>query len=238
MLMADIGRFMFRYRNGLLPLMAIALLVWRSPDDIDQPWDTWTLAGGLVVAFLGQALRIITIGWQYIERGGKDRTPWASRLVTGGMYAYCRNAMYVGNIMMGTGFMFATGNVEHGVIALVVLVFIYQAIVRAEEDFLRNEFKEEYAEYCRRVPRWGVRFLAMLRDLGRVPLNWTAILIREYGTFTVSVLVALLIVAWRVGFDDLEDSDEIVLGALAVAAIVFAIVVRALKKSRRLYVPR
>ena len=88
MLMADVGRFMFRYRNGLLPLMAIALLVWRSPDDIDQPWDTWTLAGGLVVAFLGQALRIITIGWQYIERGGKDRTPWASRLVTGGMYAY------------------------------------------------------------------------------------------------------------------------------------------------------
>ena len=70
------------------------------------------------------------------------------------------------------------------------------------------------------------------------PLNWTAILIREYGTLTVSVLVALLLVAWRVGLDDLESSGEIVLGAVAIAAVVFAVVVRALKKSRRLYVPR
>jgi protein-S-isoprenylcysteine O-methyltransferase Ste14 len=238
MLMADIGRFMFRYRNGLLPLMAIALLVWRGPDRIDQPLDSLTLVVGLAIAFIGQALRIITIGWQYIERGGKDRTPFASRLVTGGMYAYCRNAMYVGNIMLGTGFMVATGVPAHGVIAFVVLVFIYQAIVRAEEDFLRNEFKEEYAQYCARVPRWGVRIVAMLGDLGRVPLNWTSILIREYGTFSVSILCAVLLVAWRVGFDALTPGNELVLAAIAVAAIVFALVVRVLKKSRRLYVPR
>jgi protein-S-isoprenylcysteine O-methyltransferase Ste14 len=238
MLMADIGRFMFRYRNGLLPLMAIALVVWRGPDDIDRQYDVFTLIVGIVVASLGQALRIITIGWQYIERGGKDRTPFASRLVTGGMYAYCRNAMYVGNILLGTGLMFATGNLEHGIIALVVLVFIYQAIVRAEEEFLRNEFKEEYAQYCARVPRWGVRIFAMFSDLGRVPLNWTAILIREYGTFTVTVLCSLLIIAWRIGLDDLEDSDKMLLAAVAGAAIVFALVVRVLKKTRRLHVPR
>jgi len=73
-------------------------------------------------------------------------------LATSGPYAYTRNPLYLGSLLMGVGFAVAARSWWVG-IALVVMFFaIYVPVIRDEEAFLRRTFPE-FEEYARRVPR-------------------------------------------------------------------------------------
>lgn len=73
-------------------------------------------------------------------------------LTTSGPYAYTRNPLYLGSLLIGIGFAVAARSWWVGS-ALVVLFFaIYVPVIRAEEAFLRDEFPE-FEEYARNVPR-------------------------------------------------------------------------------------
>ena len=65
-----IGNFLFHYRNGLFPLV-YALLIFKSQPLLHD----YRLAAaiGFLVALTGQLLRAITIGLDYIVRGGRNR---------------------------------------------------------------------------------------------------------------------------------------------------------------------
>ncbi len=72
-------------------------------------------------------------------------------LTMSGPYAYVRNPLYVGSIIIGIGFATAARDVWV-VVAIVLLFFvIYLPVIRSEEAFLRTQF-EEYDDYARRVP--------------------------------------------------------------------------------------
>jgi hypothetical protein len=51
----------------------------------------WMLGLGFVISLVGQLVRILTIGLDYIKRGGKKKTVYAEKLVTTGIFAHCRN---------------------------------------------------------------------------------------------------------------------------------------------------
>ena len=73
-------------------------------------------------------------------------------LATSGPYAYTRNPLYLGSLVMGLGFCVAARSWWVG-LALVVMFFaIYLPVIRDEEAFLRRKFPE-FEEYARRVPR-------------------------------------------------------------------------------------
>src|ERR1051326_4617056 len=73
-------------------------------------------------------------------------------LATSGPYAYTRNPLYLGSLLMGVGFAVAARSWWVG-IALVVMFFaIYLPVIRDEEAYLRGKFPE-FVEYARRVPR-------------------------------------------------------------------------------------
>jgi protein-S-isoprenylcysteine O-methyltransferase Ste14 len=73
-------------------------------------------------------------------------------LATSGPYAYTRNPLYLGSLLIGVGFAAAARSWWVG-IALVVMFFaIYLPVIRGEETFLRRTFPE-FEEYARRVPR-------------------------------------------------------------------------------------
>ena len=71
----NIGKFFFRYRNILGPLLLILVILTGQPSyplgrpDLNIAFDVI----GVVIVLMGQALRIVTIGYEYIERGGKNR---------------------------------------------------------------------------------------------------------------------------------------------------------------------
>lgn len=73
-------------------------------------------------------------------------------LTTSGPYAYTRNPLYLGSLLIGLGFAVAARSWWVG-IALVVMFFaIYLPVIRDEEAFLRDKFPE-FEEYARHVPR-------------------------------------------------------------------------------------
>ncbi len=73
-------------------------------------------------------------------------------LATSGPYAYTRNPLYLGSLLIGVGFAIAARSWWVGVVLVVMFFAIYLPVIRGEEAFLRGKFPE-FEEYARRVPR-------------------------------------------------------------------------------------
>ena len=79
------------------------------------------------------------------------------RLSTSGPYRWSRNPQYVGSLLLVLGFALNDWS-PWCLAALLVLMIQFHLLVRVEEEHLRRQFGERYAEYCRKVPRyarWG-----------------------------------------------------------------------------------
>jgi len=146
--MVKFGNLLFHNRNWLFPLFYIILFI-PSPEVFTNPVTAMVI--GFSITLLGQIIRIITIGLVYIVRGGRNRTVYADNLVTTGIFSHCRNPLYVGNILILAGLGVASNSIIFIAIATPLFIFFYQAIVRAEENFLRNKFGHEFTDYCSRV---------------------------------------------------------------------------------------
>lgn len=232
-MMVRIGNFFFHYRNGLFPLAVVLVFL---PTRRIVPQDSLALALGLLVIVLGQLSRAVTIGLAYIKRGGHQKQVYADGLVCDGLFAHCRNPLYVGNILMLLGFGIALNSLTCLAAGGAFFLFVYSAIVRAEENYLRGKFGEAYDRYCAAVPRWAIRPAGLGRTVRSMRFNWRRLLLKEYGTFfnwVAGLPVALYLrrhvllqrdFAWTA-------TDSLLLGVL-VAAVAFYGITRHLKKSR------
>ncbi len=73
-------------------------------------------------------------------------------LATSGPYAYTRNPLYLGSLLIGIGFAVVARSWWFG-LALVAMFFaIYIPVIRDEEVFLRQNFSE-FDDYALQVPR-------------------------------------------------------------------------------------
>ena len=80
-------------------------------------------------------------------------------LTTSGPYAYTRNPLYLGSMLIAFGFAGASQNIFL-IVTLAGLFFaIYLPTIRSEEQFLREQFAG-FAEYAREVPRLVPRITA------------------------------------------------------------------------------
>ena len=158
-----IGDFLFRYRNVIFPL-CLPLAFLPAPALFASP----LLAGvvGFLICATGEAVRVTTIGLQYIVRGGRNRRVYAKDLVTGGIYAHTRNPMYVGNALILVGLAIASNSWLSVAVVIPLYLFTCMAIVAAEERYLRGRFGDAFDAYCRDVPRWLPR-LAGIRTKTR-----------------------------------------------------------------------
>jgi len=227
--LVEIGRFLFRYRNGLFPI--IYLLVFVPSPALFSDWRL-AMVLGVFVAASGQLIRAFSIAWVYIIRGGRNRRFYAETLVTEGVFAHSRNPLYLGNIVIALGVGVALNSVVFVLAGGGFFLFAYRAIVAGEEQFLRNEFGAEFERYCESVPR----FIPSVTGLGRTfrehRFRWKRLLVKEYGTtfvWVAGILVGKLYQLSRPGAADSEAARWLwVLLACACAAYGVA---RGLKKT-------
>ena len=236
-MMVKIGNFLFRYRNGLFPLV-YALLVFKS-EPLLADYRVAALAGFLVAAS-GQLLRGVTVGLEYIIRGGKHRQVYAEKLVQGGMFAHCRNPLYIGNftIVMGVGL--ASNSLLFLGVALPFFVFAYWAIIAAEENWLRNKFGQEFDDYCARVNRLLPRLSGLSQTLHGMQFNWRRLITAEYGSAYLWMAAIPLVTLKNAWMEDRYFSDKGVTCAawsLLAAATLAYLLARLLKKSGALRRP-
>lgn len=191
-MMIAIGNFFFHFRNGLFPLFYLLLFVPGPPIVADY---RLALLLGLAVALTGQSLRAITIGLDYIKRGGRNRQVYAQRLVSGGLFAHCRNPLYVGNFTILLGVGVASNSLLFLGVAIPFFAFAYWAIIAAEENYLRGKFGAEYDEYCARVNRLLPRFTGLAATLAGMRFNWRRLISAEYGATFIWTAAIVLVTA-------------------------------------------
>jgi len=106
-----------------------------------RPTWTWIAAGSFFV-IAGLAVRGAAAG--HIRKNRE--------LTTTGPYAYTRNPLYLGSILIALGFVLAARNLWIALAAVVMFIAIYLPVIRAEERYLRSAFAG-YDEYMEHVPR-------------------------------------------------------------------------------------
>lgn len=228
------GNFFFHTRNVLFPvLISMVLFLW-PPVAIDNAPAIYLMAIGLLMIMMGQGLRILTIGLAYISRGGRKRRIYAENLVTDGLFSHCRNPLYLGNILIVSGFVFVSGNWVGIIVGSLVFMLIYRLIVYSEESFLSAKFTEDYAAFCAEVPRWYPKSKGLQETIRNYQFDWPAVAVKEYGTILTSLLVPLGLIAWKLSLVNKLGEYQLLLIGFLITTIVAYGLVRFLKKTERL----
>jgi protein-S-isoprenylcysteine O-methyltransferase Ste14 len=102
----------------------------------------WSMAVGAIGVVPGLLIRALASG--HVRKN--------ESLATSGPYAYTRNPLYLGSLLIGVGFAVAARSWWVGVALVAMFFAIYIPVIRDEELFLRQKFPE-FEEYKRRVPR-------------------------------------------------------------------------------------
>ena len=234
------GNFFFRVRNSLFPILFVAgLLLVRPRVILDRPpLDRFLISCGVVVALIGQGVRLATIGFEYIERGGKAGKVYASRLVQGGVYGVSRNPMYVGNALIAIGVSMTLGAPSAYLAIIPFFLWIYHAIVAAEEAYLHARFGTAYEDYCARVNR----FVPTLRNIpaafSGMQYNWKVSVRKDLSTVAGLLCGLIVLPLWRTfwlqGWEAAAMAAPHTLAALGAVVTLYA-VLSYLKKRRLLF---
>jgi len=236
---ARIGKVVFRWRDALFPivLLTLAFGTWPRIAGGNVRTDHLMDAAGALVSLAGQVLRVMVIGLVYITRGGQNRQVWANELVDGGMFAHCRNPLYLANLLLILGLAIVHNGWAMYLVAVPVFVLAYVCIVSAEEQYLRGRFGDAYDDYCRRVPRWIPSLRGMPETLRKTHFDWLKVLRKEYGTPFAWLSGLLVLLLWEHAGPGATSIGRVELGAIMAVWIALAIsylIVRTFKLSGRL----
>ena len=200
-LLLTVGNFFFRYRNAVFPLMfALAFLLLRPRVIVSPSIDGLLVSLGVVMALMGQGIRMLTIGFDYIERGGKNRQIYASFLAKKGLYALTRNPMYLGNVLIAIGMTMVAGSPAMYLTVLPCFLGIYLTMVLAEEAYLQSRFGSVYEAYCAQVPRWWPRLRAAPDAFEGMTYHWRRALRKDLSTLVALLTGVILLPVWRTYF--------------------------------------
>jgi len=144
--MSALASKIFKYRS-YTPIPFLIIMFFYSNPNI------WSLVIGFIITLMGEAIRIWGVSWA----GSETRTTGAvggSFLVISGPFAYVRNPLYVGNILMytGLGFMSFALFPYLQLLGLIFFYFQYKLIVQEEEVYLEKTYGKDYENYRQKVP--------------------------------------------------------------------------------------
>jgi len=185
---------LFTYRSYTPIPFLILMIIYAHPT-------TTTMLIGFLCVLCGEALRL----WGVAYAGSLTRVTGsvgAPEVIMAGPFAYVRNPLYLGNMLTYVGFGIMSNALFPwlAIAAAVWFAFQYYEIVLLEEEFLEQQFGNEYKEYQRAVPRFliSLKRFQHPRQEGQHP-NWPEALRSERRTFQALTLVLLLlIILWIV----------------------------------------
>lgn len=158
---------------GFLTAALYLFELWRH-----EP-DPRAIAWSLALVLPGLWLRGYAAG--YVKKNRE--------LTQTGPYAYTRNPLYVGSILIAAGFAVALLSWIVAVALAVMFVVIYVPVIAGEEKFLRATFAD-FDAYCARVPRLIPRLIAAKADVQ--PGSFSFALYARHREYNAGIGAALL----------------------------------------------
>ncbi len=178
----------FKYRSYTPIPFLLVMLFYAVPN-------IWSLLTGFTIACAGELIRLWGVSWA----GSETRTTGTvggTFLIISGPFAYVRNPLYVGNILLyvGMGVMSFALFPFLPLLALMYFLFQYHIIVLEEEKYLKQQFGKDYEDYFNAVPRFFFRFSAYKNPAIPQPeFNLKAGLRSERRTFQAFAFVSFTI---------------------------------------------
>jgi len=108
---------------------------------------TSLLAAGLVIIFIVRSK---------MKKANTNIEPWkpTNAILSDGVFAYSRNPVYVGMILIYIGVVFLLNSLWVLPPLFLVLLAMHYGVILREERYLERKFGEEYLVYKQRVRRW------------------------------------------------------------------------------------
>lgn len=117
-------------------------------------YEPYTTHAGIALIVVGVSIAVTAAGLFW--RAGTPVIPFekSTALVTGGLFQFTRNPMYLGMIvlLLGAGVIF--GSVGSLLPIPLFAWIIVRNFIRGEENFLLEIFGDEYLKYKSKVRRW------------------------------------------------------------------------------------
>jgi protein-S-isoprenylcysteine O-methyltransferase Ste14 len=182
----DLRQRLFQNRSYTPIPFLVVMIIFADPTPV-------SLAAGFCLVAGGEFLRL----WGVAIAGSETRTTGpvgGTFLITCGPFAFVRNPLYVGNMMIyfGVGVMSYALFPWFSLIAVCYFAWQYSQIVSLEEEHLAGAFGDEYRRYCLAVPRFIPRFTSYQRgDNPQPELDWSRGLKSEMRTLQAIGLLTL-----------------------------------------------
>ncbi len=184
-----LGKFLFENRSYTPLPFLIPMLLFARPT-------ITTMLIGVVFVLIGESFRF----WGVSYAGSETRTTGkvgASNLVTQGPFAYVRNPLYLGNILMYFGISVMSNSLVPYLQVLSILYFTFQYyfIIKEEEGFLKTEFGEKYEHYFNNVNRFLPKFSPYDESKSsKLSMDVKAAYVSEKRTFQATFISIIMIV--------------------------------------------
>jgi len=148
----DINRNIHPPLVMLAHLLAAFFLNWAIPlpFGFPKPFE-WA---GYILVLVG-----LGIAFSAVSQFGKMHTTLdphgsVSTIVTSGPYRYSRNPIYLGFVSTLIGLPLALGNYWGAVLSPLLMISMVQLVIKHEEAYLEEKFRDVYTSYKSRVRRW------------------------------------------------------------------------------------
>lgn len=183
----DIRQFFFKNRS-YTPIPLVLLLLFFS-----KPYHP-VIYLGFILLMIGEICRV----WAVRYAGGRTRTTkvGAPTLCISGPFAYVRNPLYLGNMIIYSGVVLIAGGPKiWWMLSITLLFFIiqYSLIVSLEQETLTELFDKEYLIYCENVPALIPRLAPWKYGAMQEPLGFNKIFKPEKNTILNILLILILI---------------------------------------------
>jgi protein-S-isoprenylcysteine O-methyltransferase Ste14 len=105
---------------------------------------------------LGGGIAISYVAENQFHRNKTTLNPFEapSTLVTGGLFRFSRNPMYLGFVLILVGVATLLGSLVPMLVFPVFMILITLKFIRGEERMLAETFEQEWLNYFKKVRRW------------------------------------------------------------------------------------
>jgi protein-S-isoprenylcysteine O-methyltransferase Ste14 len=153
-----------------------------------KPTLTWLICG-VSIAIAGLILRGYAAG--HLRKH--------QQLATSGPYAFTRNPLYLGSILLAAGFCVASHSWISTVLLATYLAVFYPAVIRREQAELEAHYGAPFVEYASRVPAFWPRLSPAMPS--KEHFSWTLYRQnREYEAgigLAVATAILVILMLWR-----------------------------------------
>ncbi len=228
--------FLFKYRNYIFLVVSVLLFFGFEPVSLagNRVIDLWLNTLGLTIILIGLNIRVAVIGLAYIKRGGLNKKVYAETLVTTGLFAHCRNPLYLGNILIITGLFVVHNNPWVYLICFSFFLFSYYSIIIVEEDYLLNKFGINFEEYCKNTSRLLINTKGMKQTLTGMNFNWKRVIAKDYTTIATALIAYLLLLVEEQIYLSGFDASQEFLRTISVYACLIIVLMATVKICKKI----